>query len=97
RHESGDGWDVVAAISEDPERARLTRRIVTFRRLRGRWRRSAEVHRVRLWRREEISALLSAAGLESAIGGAYGSFRLPHGHLVALARKPPAARSRNLR
>jgi SAM-dependent methyltransferase len=97
RHEAGDGWDVVAEISEDTRRARLTRRIVTFRRAGRRWRRTSEIHRVKLWRREEISALLSAAGFESAIGGSYGSFRLPHGHLVAVARKLPSAGSRNLR
>jgi SAM-dependent methyltransferase len=97
RHETGDGWDVVARISEDARRARLTRRIVTFRKAGRLWRRDSETHRVKLWRPEEISSLLSEAGFELAIGSSYGSFRLPHGHLVALARKPPRPESRNLR
>ncbi|HKC23943.1 MAG TPA: class I SAM-dependent methyltransferase [Thermoanaerobaculia bacterium] len=86
RHVKGDGWDIVAEISEDARRARLTRRITTFRRTGSLWRRTEELHRLRLWDRAEVSGLLSRAGFDSAIGGSYGRFLLPAGHLVAIAR-----------
>jgi SAM-dependent methyltransferase len=87
RHARGHEWDVVADVAEDSHRARLTRRITTFRHAGSSWRRTEELHRVRLWERAAVSRLLSRAGFESAIGGSYGRFVLPSGHLVAIARR----------
>jgi len=93
RHVSGEGWDVVATIAEDARAKILSRRIVTFRGRGASFRRTEERHRMRLRGRAEISGLLARAGFESAIGGAYGRFRLPEGHLLAIARRPPAGRT----
>ena len=84
----GDGW-AVGAVSEPQDDRQLVRRVVTFRDLgEGRWRRSVELHRLRLWSRETILAGLRETGFEAEAGEGYGAFALPPDLPSYRARKP---------
>ncbi len=95
RWHAGDGWVVVARVSEDAKRRTLTRRIATFRRRGRTWRRSDEVHRLRLYRPREILAALQKAGFRARAVNGYGRLRLPGGWVGFVAWKdarPDASR-----
>src|ERR671917_711923 len=53
---SGEDWAVLNEKEEDTERGTMERRIVSFRKVGDLYRRDGEVHRVRLYGREEIEA-----------------------------------------
>jgi SAM-dependent methyltransferase len=76
---AGDGWVVVARVVEDRRRHVLTRAITTFRRTGHAWRRSDEVHRLRLYRPPDVLRALADAGFRARAVGGYGRVRLPRG------------------
>ena len=75
----GDDWTVIVVKESDGER--LTRRVLTFRKVGGEVRRSEEVHRLELYDREELLALLRPH-FRVRVRRSYGSRRLPAGHAV---------------
>jgi SAM-dependent methyltransferase len=83
----GADWAILAETSGDKRRNVLTRRIISFRKTRRRYRRSEEIHRLQLYKAEEIVAILNRAGFHVEPLKAYGQFRLPAGIVAFLARK----------
>jgi hypothetical protein len=63
----GEDWAILLETGEDPRRLLLTRRMITFRRTGGGWRRGEETHRQRLHPPSEIGAGLRRAGLRVRI------------------------------
>lgn len=78
----GDDWSVIAIKESDGKT--LTRRVLTFR---ADGRRDEEVHRLELYDREELTALLRAHGFRTTIRRSYGRRRLPKGHVVHFAQR----------
>ncbi|HEX7243272.1 MAG TPA: class I SAM-dependent methyltransferase [Longimicrobiaceae bacterium] len=87
----GPDWRVDVEVREEPERSRLTRRIVTVRRLGGVERRGEEVHVVQTFSRAEVEALLRASGFTVRVHRSYGAAPLPPRRLAFSARKPRRA------
>lgn len=75
----GDDFTVIAIKESDG--ARLTRRVLTFREIRGEIRRSEEVHRLELYERPAMLAALRG-DFRVSVRRSYGSRRLPKGHAV---------------
>ena len=79
----------------------LTRRITTFRKIGAgfgvpgsrfeprtpEYRRSHEVHRVRIYSRDEIGRALTAAGFAFSMRRSYGSYRLLPGDVAVVAER----------
>lgn len=84
----GADWLALSMSREDVRTKVLTRRIVAFRRVGRLHRRSDEVHRLRLYKPEEIVRWLRAAGFRVRARRGYGSERLPGEWYVFIAAKP---------
>lgn len=84
----GDDWTVLVEFEHDAKRIRLTRRIVSFRRVGKTYRRREETHRLQLFDRREIATRLREAGFRVRTLRGYGKSRLPDGPVGFLARKP---------
>ena len=82
-----DGWTILVEVEEDMTRARLTRRMTLFRKAGRFYRRSEQTHRLRVYRRAEIAALLRAAGFSVRHLRGYGRLKLDGGHAAILARR----------
>ncbi len=61
----GEDWAVLSEREEDAELRTLVRRIVSFRKVGEHYRRDDEVHRVRLYAPDELSAELREVGFEA--------------------------------
>lgn len=87
----GDDWAILFTATEDARAGRLVRRITTFRRIAGgaTYRRSEEVHRLRLWHPDDVTAMLREARFRVQVrrGYARGGPYVP-GHRVFVARRP---------
>jgi SAM-dependent methyltransferase len=83
----GDGWAVLVETSA--AREELRRRIVAFRELAdGRFRRSEELHRLRLHRPSDVLARLRAAGFAATtLPRGYAGEALPRGMTAFAARR----------
>jgi SAM-dependent methyltransferase len=81
-------WAVLVETEEDRQRSLLTRRITSFRRVGDLYRRSAEVHRLRLWQPSKVAAQLRQVGFRVRLLAGYGSLHFAPGHVGFLARKP---------
>jgi len=88
RYRTGDDWAVLVEVEEDAARQVLTRRITSFRKVGRLYRRSEEVHRVRLYEGRELAQRLAQLGFRVQTRRGYGQFRLGRAHVVLLARKP---------
>lgn len=84
----GEDWAVLSEREEDSERGTMERRIVSFRKVGEHYRRSDEVHRVRLYEPSELSAELGEVGFEVRTMRAYGDYPLGENHAALVARKP---------
>lgn len=84
----GKDWFVIAEVTKKLEQRLLSRRITAFRKIAGKYRRSDELHRQRLYSGWEIARLLRAAGFRAQLRRGYGDFQLPSTHVVLFARKP---------
>lgn len=84
----GPDWMVAVEKTEDRERGVLTRRIVSFRRTGGRYRRSDELHRLQLYKATAVARELRRAGFRVRTMRGYGEFELPPAHAAFVARKP---------
>jgi SAM-dependent methyltransferase len=87
RWHAGDGWVVIARVDEDTRRRTLSRRITTFRRRGRTWRRSDEVHRLRLYQPRDVLRALASAGFAARVARGYGRLRLPTGWVAFVAAK----------
>lgn len=83
----GDGWGCLFEATEYPQRKQLERRIITFRRVGKTYRRDDEVHRLRLYERDELISPLRDLGFRVSILPSYGKLQFPPGYLSVLARK----------
>ncbi len=84
----GEDWAVLSEREEDSERGTMERRIVSFRKVGEHYRRSDEVHRVRLYEPSELFAELGEVGFEVRTIRAYGDYPLGENHAAFVARKP---------
>jgi SAM-dependent methyltransferase len=84
----GEDWAVLSEREEDAELGTLMRRIVSFRKVGEHYRRNDEVHRVRLYPPDELSAELRRVGFRVRKMHAYGGYSLAEGHAAFVARKP---------
>jgi SAM-dependent methyltransferase len=89
RHWSeGDDWAVLVEVSERPGGRELTRRMVTFRRTSGRWRRTETEHHQRLYAASTVATLLRQAGFRARILRGYGDAEpFAPGHRVLIAAR----------
>jgi len=80
----------VTCRKAEPHRDLLIRRMTAFRQVGKVCRRSQEVHRIRLYRREDLAGELRQAGFAVRTLRAYGSMHLPPAHaaFVATKRRP---------
>lgn len=83
----GADWRVLVTAEERPAERLLERRIAIFRREGALWRRSDEIHRLRLLEPTEALAHLAAAGFEAVRLDGYGDFRFLPGWSGFLATK----------
>ena len=82
----GKGWAVL--VETRASSRALIRRIVSHRWMASRFRRSEEVHRLRLYPAARLEAWLERAGFRVSIARGYGRFRLPAGNrMVFIARR----------
>jgi SAM-dependent methyltransferase len=87
-HFDGNGWAVLVTAEEDDRRGMLMRRITSFRQTGRTWRRDEELHRLRLYKPEDVLGLLGTTGFRARTMRQYGDFQLPTGWSAFLARKP---------
>jgi|GraSoiStandDraft_24_1057298.scaffolds.fasta_scaffold11423_5 SAM-dependent methyltransferase len=84
----GPDWTLCLEASEDHAARTLERRITVFRRVDGDYRRSDELHRLRLYEVPAVLDALEVAGFEARRLGAYGSaVHFGRGHSGFLATK----------
>jgi SAM-dependent methyltransferase len=83
-----DGWALLLEVAEDRAHRHLERRITVFREAGDGWRRSHEVHRLRLYERAAVVAELERAGFRVKVLGGYGRMRMLPGRAGFLAVKP---------
>jgi SAM-dependent methyltransferase len=82
-----EDWSVLVEYDEHPQTHKLTRRIVTFRKVGESYRRSVETHRLQLYRRGEVASALRQAGFRVRTVAEYGKFRFPRGWAGFVARR----------
>ena len=83
----GDGWSLVARADLNASGRMLTRRLTMSRRIGNRFRRSREIHRVRIYSRQEIAKALTEAGFSVRMRRSYGRYRLLPGSVAVMAGK----------
>jgi SAM-dependent methyltransferase len=87
-HEGTD-WLLCLEAVEQPDERLLRRRIVVFRQAAEGWRRSDELHTLRLYPRQDVLDDLVAVGFQTRLLAGYGSAaRFRRGHAGILAVKP---------
>jgi SAM-dependent methyltransferase len=80
---AGEDWAIV--IRATAKGRVLTRHITTFRKIGRHYRRSREIHHVRLYNRSEIATALRGAGFTVTLRRSIGRVRLIRGDLLAIA------------
>jgi SAM-dependent methyltransferase len=83
----GTGWSITVRAHVDPSGRTLTRRMAIERSTAGRTRRSYETHRVRVYERQRLAAVLARCGFEVQMARAFGRLRLIAGDTAVVARK----------
>ena len=82
-------WFIHVEVDGNAQTRWMTRRIVSFRRnASGRYRRSEELHRLRLFDPGEVASELESIGFQTRTRQSYGRFRLYPGMHAMVARKP---------
>jgi SAM-dependent methyltransferase len=84
----GEGWVVLVEKEENQEQITLTRRIISFRKMGEHYRRSDEVHHVRLYEATDVASELSHLGFQVETTRSYGQYMLSKGNVAFIARKP---------
>nr|ADO19020.1 methyltransferase [Nostoc flagelliforme str. Sunitezuoqi] len=83
----GENWIVLVEKHEDQEQITLTRRIISFRKVGEHYRRSDEVHYLRLYEATTVESELQRVGFEVETTHSYGKYLLSKGHVAFIARK----------
>jgi SAM-dependent methyltransferase len=86
-YREADDWACLVRFEYDDARDQHTRHITTFRRVGELYRRSHEVHRVQLYRPQEITGLLRLAGFSVRVVRRIGEFPLLPQRVGFVARK----------
>jgi SAM-dependent methyltransferase len=86
-HRTGPDWAVMFRAEQDAAGRELIRHITAFRKIGRLYRRSEEVHRLRLYKSSELARMLRRAGFRARILGGYGGFRFHDTHAAFVARK----------
>jgi len=89
KHREGPGWAVLVDVDEDIRVNRLTRRIISFRKVDLLFRRDEEVHRLQLYKRSEILKELRAAGFRARSLDRYGDQPMINGCVAFVAVATP--------
>ncbi len=84
----GPGWTCLYTSEEDRRRMTLTRTITSFWKVGDLYRRSREIHRLRLYPRASVLQELRSAGFQVRPRSGYGRFRFPPGWIGFAATKP---------
>jgi SAM-dependent methyltransferase len=85
---AAESWAVLYESREDPHHRLLRRRITTFRRTARSYRRTEEIHLLRLLPRDVVLRGLRAAGFRARAVRRYGSHPLAPQRIAFIARKP---------
>jgi SAM-dependent methyltransferase len=88
----GDDWAIALSAGVGRTKRTLARRMVIFREIGGRLRRSEETHYVRVYPRSAIMAALRRAGFEAKVVPRLGKVRLAAGDALAIARRSERGR-----
>jgi SAM-dependent methyltransferase len=88
KHLEGADWTCLVDVDEDSKSNKLTRKIVTFRKVGNTFQRDEEVHRLKLYRRSDLAKELRREGFRVRTLGAYGKQPMIFGCVGFLARKP---------
>ena len=83
----GPDWAILLEVREDAKRKTLTRRIVSFRKVKKLYRHSEELHRLHLFPRAELQTMLTQAGFQVVTLSNYGKLRFAQSHTAFLARR----------
>jgi SAM-dependent methyltransferase len=92
-HWEGNDWAIL--LRGERTSTTLTRRMVVYRKIGKQYRRSEEVHVLRLYRPTEIARWLRSAGFEIKILKSYRDFHFPNGLVVFVARKQVRGSTQN--
>lgn len=84
---AGLDWAVLSVLSEDLEARHLVRTITAFREVDGQYRRSDEVHIVRVFEASALAMMLKANGFSVEVSPNYGVYALMPRRRAFLARK----------
>lgn len=84
----GSDWVTLVRKTEDINDNILKREITSFRRIGKEYRRSDEVHCLKLYKGSEIAIELRKIGFRVRILRGFGVFRFPKNHVAFVARKP---------
>jgi SAM-dependent methyltransferase len=84
----GPGWTCLYAAEEDKRRQTLTRTITSFWKVGDAYRRSREIHRLRLYPRNTVLQELRNVGFQVRPQNGYARFRFPAGWVGFAATKP---------
>lgn len=84
----GDDWTCLVEFHHDVAKQRLTRRIVSFRKVGDAYRRQEESHTQQLYPGPRIAKMLRQIGFRVTQVRSYGEYRLSPGVVGLVARKP---------
>jgi SAM-dependent methyltransferase len=84
----GEGWTCLVEYQHDMPRHRLTRRIVTFRKVGRSYRRHEETHPQQLYQRAQIVRMLRSIGFRVRTVRRYGAYVFPKSVIGFVAKKP---------
>jgi SAM-dependent methyltransferase len=84
----GDDWTCLVEVHRDASKQQLTRRIVSFRKVDGTYRRQEETHTQQLYPGTRIAEMLRKIGFRVRQVRRYGDYRLSPGVVGLVARKP---------
>jgi SAM-dependent methyltransferase len=84
----GEDWATLVESEDDATTRTLTRYITAFRRIGKLYRRSEELHRLRLYEVRDLLILLRNRGFKVKRLRTYGEFEFPRGWAALAARKP---------
>ncbi len=93
----GEDWTVLVDAREDREAGTLTRRITTFRRVGGAFRRNREQHVLQLTDAPRLARELRRLGFRVSTVHGYGALRFRPAHVGFIARKPRQGERRHSR
>jgi SAM-dependent methyltransferase len=84
----GPDWCCLVEYDHDDTKQKLTRRIVSFRKVGDNYRRREETHVQQLYQGTSIAEMLRGIGFRVRLVRSYGTYPLPQGTVGIIARKP---------